>query len=69
MSLKIIFMGTPKFAVPTLEALHKSEHLLVSTYSQNPKKSNRGQKINKSEIQQFAESLKLEVRKIGRAHV
>ena len=62
MSLKIIFMGTPKFAVPTLEALHKSEHLLVSTYSQNPKKSNRGQKINKSEIQQFAESLKLEVR-------
>ena len=49
MSLKIIFMGTPKFAVPTLEALHKSEHLLVSTYSQNPKKSNRGQKINKSE--------------------
>ena len=55
-------MGTPKFAVPTLEALHKSEHLLVSTYSQNPKKSNRGQKINKSEIQQFAESLKLEVR-------
>ena len=62
MSLKIIFMGTPKFAVPTLEALHKSEHLLVSTYSQNPKKSNRGQKINKSEIQQFAENLKLEVR-------
>jgi len=55
-------MGTPKFAVPTLEALHKSEHLLVSTYSQNPKKSNRGQKINKSEIQQFAENLKLEVR-------
>lgn len=62
MSLKIIFMGTPKFAVPTLEALHKSEHLLVSTYSQNPKKSNRGQKINISEIQQFAENLKLEVR-------
>jgi methionyl-tRNA formyltransferase len=62
MSLKIIFMGTPKFAVPTLEALHKSEHLLVSTYSQNPKKSNRGQKINKSEIQQCAEKLKLEVR-------
>lgn len=55
-------MGTPKFAVPTLEALHKSEHLLVSTYSQNPKKSNRGQKINKSEIQQCAEKLKLEVR-------
>ena len=36
--------------------------LFRSTYSQNPKKSNRGQKINKSEIQQFAENLKLEVR-------
>ena len=39
MSLKIIFMGTPNFAVPILETIHKSEHKILSVYTQPPKKN------------------------------
>ena len=39
MSLKILFMGTPEFAVPTLKSLNKSEHKILSVYTQPPKKN------------------------------
>ena len=45
MALKIIFMGTPDFSVPILEALQKSEHEIIQVYTQPPKKKNRGQKV------------------------
>ena len=35
--LKIVFMGTAEFAVPTLEKLFKSGHDVVSVYSSSPK--------------------------------
>ena len=38
MSLKILFMGTPVFAVPILKSLFESEHKLLSVYTQPPKK-------------------------------
>ncbi len=38
MSLKIIFMGTPEFAVPTLKAIQKSEHKILEVYTQPAKK-------------------------------
>ena len=54
MPLKLIFMGTPEFAVPILNSLLKSSHNLLAVYTQNPKKSNRGQKLNISPIHQFS---------------
>ena len=62
MPYKIIFMGTPQFSVPVLEALAKSSYQVLCVYTQPPKKSNRGQKLNVSPIQRTAENLKLVVR-------
>ena len=38
MALKIIFMGTPSFAVPILESILNSQHHILAVYTQNPKK-------------------------------
>ncbi len=62
MSLKLIFMGTPEFAVPILETLINSQHNVLTVYTQNPKKSNRGQKINISPVEEFSKKNKLIVR-------
>ena len=62
MPYKIIFMGTPQFSVPVLEALAKSTYQISCVYTQSPKKSNRGQKLNPSPIQNSAENLKLVIR-------
>ena len=62
MALKIIFMGTPGFAVPILESILNSHHHLLAVYTQNPKKSDRGQKIKISPIHYFAKEKKIEVR-------
>jgi len=56
MSLKIVFMGTPQFSVPTLEALKKNKLNILSVYTQPPKKSKRGQKINPSPIENFCKN-------------
>ena len=62
MANKIIFMGTPLFCVPILESLHQNGYNIVVAYTQPPQKSNRGQKINKSPIQDISESLNIEYR-------
>ena len=62
MSLKIVFMGTPEFSVPALEALINNKFEILSIYTQPPKKSNRGQKINVSPVQKFSEKNNLPVR-------
>ena len=54
MSQKIVFMGTPEFAVPTLELLLKSNHKILAVYSQPPSKANRGQKIKPSDDESFS---------------
>jgi len=59
---KIVFMGTPFFAVPILKSLYQNGYLVSVVYTQPPKKSQRGQKINKSPIQGISETLKLEYR-------
>ena len=38
MALKIIFMGTPDFAVPILRSIKNSGHNILSVYTQTPKK-------------------------------
>ena len=62
MSLKIVFMGTPEFSVPTLEALIKNKFSIVTVYTQPPKKSKRGQKINISPIEEFSKKNKINIR-------
>ena len=55
MTKKIVFMGTPLFAVPILKSLYEKNYIIAAIYTQPPKKSQRGQKINKSPIQTAAE--------------
>jgi methionyl-tRNA formyltransferase len=62
MALKIIFMGTPNFAVPILKAIHHSDHKILEVYTQPANKSGRGQKINHSDIYKYAKQLNLKVR-------
>ena len=62
MPYKIIFMGTPQFSVPSLELLAKSSYKISQVYTQPPRKSNRGHKLNPSPIQKSAENLNLAVR-------
>lgn len=60
--MRIIFMGTPDFAVPTLNALVKAGHDVVAVYSQPPRPANRGKKLTPSAVHARAEALGLEVR-------
>ena len=62
MSIKIVFMGTPMFAVPILKSLYQNGYPISQVYTQPPRRSLRGQKINKSPIQGIAETLNLEIR-------
>lgn len=59
--MKIVFMGTPDFAVPALEAL-AAEHEIVAVYCQPPRPAGRGQKDRPSPVQARAEALGLPVR-------
>ena len=45
MSFKIVFMGTPEFSTPTLEALIKKKFNVVSVYTQPPTKSKEDKKL------------------------
>ena len=62
MSKKIIFMGTPLFAVPILKSLYQNGYPISVVYTQPPQKSKRGQKINKSPIQGISETLNINLR-------
>jgi methionyl-tRNA formyltransferase len=60
--MRIIFMGTPDFAVPTLEALHQAGHDIVAVYTQPPRPAGRGKADRPSPVQLRAEALGIEVR-------
>ena len=62
MTKKIVFMGTPLFAVPILKSLYKKNYIIPTVYTQPPKKSQRGQKINKSPIQIVGEDFNIDCR-------
>lgn len=58
MALRIIFMGTPEFSVPTLKALAEAGHQIVAVYSQPPRPGGRrGLDLQKSPVHQAAEAL------------
>ena len=60
--MRIVFMGTPDFAVPTLAALHDAAHEIVAVYTQPPRPAGRGKKLQPSPVQKEAEIRHLEVR-------
>ena len=59
--MRLAFMGTPEFAVPSLAELIASGHEIVAVYSQPPRPKGRGQKLTPYPVQAFAESMGLPV--------
>jgi methionyl-tRNA formyltransferase len=60
--MKVVFMGTPEFSVPALDALVDAGHDIVAVYSQPPRPAGRGKKDRPSPVQARAEELGLVVR-------
>ena len=60
--MRIVFMGTPDFAVPALVALHEAGHEIACVYTQPPRPAGRGKKLRPSPVQVKAEELGFEVR-------
>ena len=59
--MRLAFMGTPDFAVPSLAELIASGHEIVAVYSQPPRPKGRGQKLTPSPVQAFADAMGLPV--------
>ncbi|CAA2137386.1 methionyl-tRNA formyltransferase [Hyphomicrobium sp. ghe19] len=62
MPLNIVFMGTPDFSVPVLDAIASAGHRVVAVYSQPPRPAGRGMAEVKSPVQRRAEARGFEVR-------
>ena len=61
MSLRLIFMGTPDFAVPTLLELAAHGHEIVATYTREPKPAKRGMKLQETPVALEAKQLGIPV--------
>lgn len=59
--MRIAFMGTPDFALPTLQALYGSSHEVVAVYSQPPARAGRGKKERPSPVHAWAETTGIRV--------
>lgn len=57
MRKRLVFMGSPAFAVPSLRALHAAGHEIAAVYSQPPRPAGRGQQLEKTEVHAEAERL------------
>src|SRR5437762_12495635 len=60
--MRMIFMGSPEFAVPSLDALVEAGHEVVAVYSQPPRPAGRGKGERKTAVHERAEALGIEVR-------
>jgi methionyl-tRNA formyltransferase len=60
-ALRIVFFGTPEFAVPSLHALDQSRHSLVAVVTQPDRARGRGQKARPGAVKQYAESARLPI--------
>ncbi|SDE59535.1 methionyl-tRNA formyltransferase [Limimaricola pyoseonensis] len=60
--MRVVFMGTPDFSVPALDALVRAGHEVVCAYTQPPRPAGRGKKPRPSPVQARAEELGIEVR-------
>ncbi|MEP0861181.1 MAG: methionyl-tRNA formyltransferase [Ignavibacterium sp.] len=52
--MKIVFMGTPDFAIPSLKAIYQSNHDLIAVVTTPDKERGRGQKVTFTPVKQFA---------------
>jgi methionyl-tRNA formyltransferase len=60
--MRIVFMGTPEFAVPVLDALVGAGHDVIAAYSQPPRRAGRGKRLLPSPVQARAETLGIATR-------
>ncbi|MDB5704651.1 MAG: methionyl-tRNA formyltransferase [Sphingomonas bacterium] len=60
--MRIVFMGTPDFSVPVLQALVDAGHDVVAAYSQPPRRAGRGKALTPSPVQARAEALGIPAR-------
>ena len=60
--MRIVFMGSPDFAVPSLDALVEAGHEVVAVYCQPPRPAGRGKADRKTAVHERAEQLGIEVR-------
>ena len=60
--MRIIYMGTPDFAVPALDALKAAGHEIVAVYSQPPRPAGRGKALRPSPVHSRAQELGIDVR-------
>ena len=60
--LRVVFMGSPEFALPSLESILNAGHNVVGVYTQPPKEKGRGKQKQMTKVGQFALSQGLEVR-------
>ena len=59
--MKIVFMGTPEFALPTLQKLIDSQNEILAVYTRKGKKSNRGFKLQNTPVYELAEKNNLKI--------
>jgi methionyl-tRNA formyltransferase len=60
--MRLVFMGSPAFAVPALRALCSAGHEVAAVYCQRPKPAGRGQRVTRCAVHQVADELGLPVR-------
>jgi methionyl-tRNA formyltransferase len=61
MTLRVVFMGTPDFAVPTLSEMTGAAHDVAAVYTQPPRPAGRGMEPRKSPVHRFAEEAAIPV--------
>jgi methionyl-tRNA formyltransferase len=62
MTLRLVFMGTPAFALPTLDRLLAAGHDIVAAYTQPPRRAGRGQRLRLTPVHEAAVARNIEVR-------
>ena len=60
--MRLAFMGSPDFAVPALQALHRSGHEIAAVFCQQPRPAGRGQSLRLCPVHMAADALGLEIR-------
>jgi methionyl-tRNA formyltransferase len=60
--MRIVFMGSPEFGVPSLDALIESGHDVICAYTQPPRPAGRGKGERKTAVHERADELGIEVR-------
>ena len=59
--MRVVFMGTPAFSVPALQAIHAAGHEIIQVYTRPPAPAGRGMKLKPSPVHEVANALGLTV--------